>query len=459
MTAPARFRTYPLIAFLCVATVPVLQATPDQQEVRTAISALASYREGAPRDAVITIEHLVDATAGSPLREPLERGLAQLLLSDAAPASKRVACATLGRIGTDTSLPTLGRLLLEHRTTNMVAEALLTHSSRGVEKTLREALVKLDGRRRLSIIQVLGKRRERRAAGAIAQLTDDADPVISAAAIAALGRIATPEAITTLDALRSIPSVAATEASRASLVAARECTRGGRRSEAARLYAALVADGKTSTGVRRSARAALRELSRKTDLAGDFHTAAPVSLFDGETLKGWEGNPEFFRVEHGAIVAGSLERRIPHNEFLCTERVFGDFELRLQVKLSGAGDNAGIQFRSLRVPNHHEVSGYQADMGTGWWGFLYDESRRNRPLCAPDATALERVLRPDGWNDYVIRCVGPRIQLELNGLLTVDFIEPDVSIRRRGIIGLQIHGGAPSEASYRNIVLRELTAQ
>ncbi len=33
------------------------------------------------------------------------------------------------------------------------------------------------------------------------------------------------------------------------------------------------------------------------------------------------------------------------------------------MRLKGEGNNAGVQFRSERVPNHHEVSGYQCDVG------------------------------------------------------------------------------------------------
>ena len=60
-----------------------------------------------------------------------------------------------------------------------------------------------------------------------------------------------------------------------------------------------------------------------------------VSLFDGKTFDGWEGNLDFFRVEDGAIVAGSLNKAAPRNEFLCTKKAYGDFELRLKVKLLG----------------------------------------------------------------------------------------------------------------------------
>ena len=179
-------------------------------------------------------------------------------------------------------------------------------------------------------------------------------------------------------------------------------------------------------------------------------------LFDGRTLDDWEGNLDHFRVEDGAIVAGTLKGRIARNEFLCTTVEYGDFELRLKFKLLGKGANAGVQIRGQRIPNHHEVRGYQADLGEGWWGSLYDESRRNKILAAADKAVIAEVLKLDDWNDYTIRCEGPRIQLWINGRQTVDYIEPDDKIERTGILGVQIHGGPPSEAWYKDLRIKKL---
>lgn len=181
-----------------------------------------------------------------------------------------------------------------------------------------------------------------------------------------------------------------------------------------------------------------------------------VQIFDGKSLAGWEGNLKVFRVEDGAIVGGTLQAPIARNEFLCTDQEYGDFELRLKFKVLGAGANAGVQFRSQRIPNHHEVKGYQADLGDGWWGSLYDESRRNKILSVADAAAVIKVLKRDDWNDYTIRCQGRKIQLWINGLQTVDYDEPDETLPQTGLIGLQIHGGKPSEAWYKNILVKKL---
>ncbi|MCA9261408.1 MAG: DUF1080 domain-containing protein [Planctomycetales bacterium] len=202
-------------------------------------------------------------------------------------------------------------------------------------------------------------------------------------------------------------------------------------------------------------------------LAGSGDSGEWIELFDGLTLAGWEGPEGVFRAERGSIVGGSLTEAIPRNEFLCTERSFGDFELQLQAKMIGRpGRNAGVQVRSERIEGSHEISGYQCDMAEGalcLWGSLYDESRRNRYLDPADqagqeafSTRIERLIRYDEWNDFTIRCVGPRIQVWVNGYPTIDYTEPDADIARKGVIGLQIHGGPPSEAWYRSIRIREL---
>jgi len=186
-----------------------------------------------------------------------------------------------------------------------------------------------------------------------------------------------------------------------------------------------------------------------------------VALFDGKTLEGWEGKKKFFRVEDGAIVAGFLDARIPNNEFLASVMEYDDFELRFEAKLVGQGNNAGVQLRSQRIPNNHEMIGYQCDIG-GWskgaiWGFLYDESRRRKMLAEAPQEELKKHIRPKGeWNKLVVRAKGPRIQIWLNGYQTVDFTEADENIPLKGRFGLQIHSGRPAEAWYRNIRIKKL---
>ena len=181
-----------------------------------------------------------------------------------------------------------------------------------------------------------------------------------------------------------------------------------------------------------------------------------VRLFDGKTLDGWEGNADVFRIEDGAIVGGSLDQRVARNEFLCTKQEYVDFELRLKFKLLGDGANAGVQIRSQRVPDHHEMIGYQADLGDGWWGCLYDESRRRKVLAGPEKPERGKPVRAGEWNDYRILCQGKRIQLWINGTQTVDYTESDPTIVQRGLIAVQIHGGPPSKALYKDLRIKRL---
>lgn len=188
--------------------------------------------------------------------------------------------------------------------------------------------------------------------------------------------------------------------------------------------------------------------------------ADPVPLFDGKTFTGWEGDTEtVWRIEDSALVAGSLTIKQEKNNFLATTKTYGDFELTLKWKLEGTEGfvNGGVQFRTERIPNHHEVSGYQADLGKGYDGALYDESRRKKILAQPTPEVLAKAQKPVGeWNDYRIRAQGPHIQIWLNGIQTVDYTETEPNIATSGIIAVQIHGNATSIVRYKDLLIEEL---
>jgi len=185
------------------------------------------------------------------------------------------------------------------------------------------------------------------------------------------------------------------------------------------------------------------------------------AICDGKTFKGWEGDTnKTWRVEGRALVGGSLQATVPHNEFICTTRSYTNFVLRLNFKLVGSEGfiNGGVQVRSKHVDNPaFELSGYQVDMGDPeWWGCLYDESRRNKVVAKSDIAEVNKVLKRGDWNEYVIRCEGKRLRASLNGYQTFDYTEPDDSIPQFGIIGLQVHGGGKTEAWYKDITIEEL---
>ncbi len=182
------------------------------------------------------------------------------------------------------------------------------------------------------------------------------------------------------------------------------------------------------------------------------------TLFDGHSLAGWEGDQKLWRVENGEIVGGHLGEKLPRNEFLATVANYTNFVLQVKFKLTGTEGfvNSGVQLRSQRVPNDSEMSGYQADIGDGWYGTLYDESRRNKPMAKPAEDLVKATVKVGQWNDYEIRAVGPHITLKINGVQLVDYTEADPSIPQSGKFGLQVHGGGKTEVHFKDFSLTTL---
>jgi len=202
-----------------------------------------------------------------------------------------------------------------------------------------------------------------------------------------------------------------------------------------------------------------------------------VKLFNGENFEGWTGDVRWFRIEDGAIVAGSLkEKSIIGNRFLSTLKDYYNFELTAKVKLrpmyADKKCNGGIQFRSIPWEGKygmHEMYGFQADIGTGVWGTLYDESRRNKFLnpeykgwefgnLHPLTEKLDKILNKGDWNDYRLLAKDNHIQIWVNGEKITDYIEKDPDIAKvAGKIAVQIHSAPyPQEILYKEIYIKEL---
>ena len=176
-------------------------------------------------------------------------------------------------------------------------------------------------------------------------------------------------------------------------------------------------------------------------------------LFDGKTLKGWDGDPRLWSVRDGAIVGSTEGVSLTDNSFLISKGKYSDFILRAETKLRN--HNSGIQFRSEALPNW-VVRGLQADMAQGnWWGSIYDEKGKRGTVVNGWKGKGETVLRPNDWNDYEITCNGDLIKLKLNGLLTAELHDIPES-PRTGIIALQLHKGVPMEVQFRNIRIKQL---
>lgn len=177
-----------------------------------------------------------------------------------------------------------------------------------------------------------------------------------------------------------------------------------------------------------------------------FWNGRDLSDFIVDTASCWSAS--------NGVITGRHEGQ-KYNDFLRTKRHYDDFELKLEFRLRNGEGNSGIQFRSVPVPDSHEVSGYQADIGQQYWGALYDESRRKKVLMAPPALVLA-ALDKNGWNRYVVRAQGKFIALYLNGVRTVHYVEPEEGLLRRGFIALQVHSGPPIQVEFRDLMIREL---
>jgi 3-keto-disaccharide hydrolase len=170
-------------------------------------------------------------------------------------------------------------------------------------------------------------------------------------------------------------------------------------------------------------------------------------FFNGKDLTGWDGDAKLWKVENGEIVGASPG--IAKNEFLKSHMTAENFRLILKVKLVPNKENSGVQFRSEVLPNG-DVKGYQADIGAGWWGKLYEE--HGRELLWKESG--EQHVNRDGWNDYEIVAQGSRIKTFLNGKSCVDLDDPPGA--RRGVFAFQIHSGGPMEVRFKEIKLEVL---
>lgn len=175
------------------------------------------------------------------------------------------------------------------------------------------------------------------------------------------------------------------------------------------------------------------------------------SLFNGKNLDGWDGDPRVWRVRDGVIVGSTEGVELKNNTFLITRQNYGDFVLRVQVKLRN--HNSGIQFRSEALPGW-VVRGLQADMAeNNWWGSIYDEKGTRGVIVNGWKGKGETVVRAADWNDYEVLCDHDLIRLTLNGLVTAELRD---SSRRSGVIALQAHRGTPMEVSFRNLRIKTL---
>ncbi|MFV2067377.1 MAG: family 16 glycoside hydrolase [Pirellulales bacterium] len=203
------------------------------------------------------------------------------------------------------------------------------------------------------------------------------------------------------------------------------------------------------------------------------------AIFDGKSLKGWDGNPKFWSVEEGAITGRTTaENPTKGNTFLVWRKEeVGDFELRIKFRIDGG--NSGIQYRSREI-DRWVIGGYQADFDAArkWTGILYDE--RGRGVLAHRGTrvivrsngrkdvvgrtaeeaAIKEAVAKKGWGDYTVIARGNHLEHRVNGVTTVD-VTDDQKARRRlsGLLALQVHAGPPMTVQFKDIRFKRLGSE
>lgn len=204
-----------------------------------------------------------------------------------------------------------------------------------------------------------------------------------------------------------------------------------------------------------------------------------VPIFDGVSLKGWEGDPKLWRVEDGQIVGQTrADDPIPANSFLIWRQgEVDDFELKFEYWIDAG--NSGVQYRSFEKPREwgaHILGGLQADFEAGerHTGGLYGERSRRilarrgekvrvgadgKPAVTGsvgDPVELQGLIRADGWNSFHVIARGNHYIHKINGHVMADVIDNDPAAPRSGLVGLQVHRGPPMTVKFRNIELKRL---
>ena len=205
------------------------------------------------------------------------------------------------------------------------------------------------------------------------------------------------------------------------------------------------------------------------------------TIFDGKTLKGWNGDPKFWSVKDGAITGKTTkENPTKGNIFIIWEGKTGNFDLRLDYKIIGG--NSGIQYRSFKAdgPDEWRIGGYQADFEAGdtFSGICYGERFRGilslrgkkTTLTVGDDGKLKKeveefakdadiakAIKKEDWNSYRIVARNFNLTHYINDVKTTQVVDHDRKTRRAdGLLALQLHAGPPMTVQFKNIRIKEL---
>jgi hypothetical protein len=213
-------------------------------------------------------------------------------------------------------------------------------------------------------------------------------------------------------------------------------------------------------------------------LAADLE-AGFTPIFNGKDLSGWEGEPGYWSVQDGAITGQTTAKKpLDHATYLFWRGGKpANFELRAEYRFFGPFGNSGVNFRSRQLP-HWDVKGYQADLevGPNYSGILYECNQREimtergqkvviaedgRRTVTPLTPVVDwpKLIKPNGWNEYVITARGLEIILKINGAVTSHVIDREKGkAAADGLITLQLHPGPSMKVQFKNIRIKLLSS-
>lgn len=210
-----------------------------------------------------------------------------------------------------------------------------------------------------------------------------------------------------------------------------------------------------------------------------------VSIFDGKTLNGWDGDATFWRAENGILIGETTpDKVVKVNNFLIWRGgKVKDFELKFDFKINGT--NSGMQYRSIELPEVGKwiLKGYQADLDFTnlFTGNVHEERGRTghvvlarrgevtRVVDGPafksvakiaDPVMLRGVVNTNGWNSYHIIARGPiMIHIINNQVMSISIDEDSKNFVPEGLIGFQMHTGPSFIVQYRNILYKKIESK
>ena len=174
------------------------------------------------------------------------------------------------------------------------------------------------------------------------------------------------------------------------------------------------------------------------------------SLFDGKTLNGWQGNPDYWSVKDGALTGKSGDKVTTN--FLFTKDRYSDFRLTLLSKMVESENHAGVAFWG-EIAQKDENKWYtQGPLvvfpNPSMWDYIAAKGLR------VFKTTREKVTSQHEWVKVEILAQGNRVRSAFNGVQVMEWREPDTSRIKEGPIGVQLHTWTgPQEVQYKDIVI------